>query len=151
MSAFLKVALTFLVLAFTGPGGLAQEAGGTGNPQPPAEAALEWTPPPQFEDNRTRLDQAPQFRQGPSSVSGTVTRADGQPLPDDAVVEAMCQGLVLAAANTSGRFQLVLRQFAGAGTVPGLDLSQALTGCAVRARLSGFQPVTVSVGTLSPG
>lgn len=151
MSAFQRIGIAVIVLSFAVAACLGQEAGGTGNQQPPAEPAPGWTPPPQFEDNRARQDQAPQFRQGPSAISGTVKRADEQPLPDDAVVEAVCLGQVLAATNTRGHFHLVLRSASGGTTAPGSDLSQSLTGCEVRARLSGFQPATVSLGALSPG
>jgi Tfp pilus assembly protein PilF len=80
-----------------------------------------------------------------------VKRADGKPFPDNAVVEVVCLGQTLAAAETRGRFQLVVRQSAGSGGAPGLEGSQGPAGCEVRARLSGFQPATVTLGALSPG
>ncbi|MCW5964238.1 MAG: tetratricopeptide repeat protein [Bryobacterales bacterium] len=158
MTSYVRVicALLFVFLLSWTPSVAQEESSPPSSPPPPAQTpppapAPGWTPPPPFEDTRNVEQRSPYFATGPSSVTGTLKRADNKPFPDDAVVEAVCQGQVVAATQSRRHFQLLLQRPGGDGGSPGLQLERGLAGCEIHARLSGFQPAKVALGSLSPG
>jgi Tfp pilus assembly protein PilF len=119
-------------------------------PPPPTETIPDAAPPP-FEDKRDRGQMEGQNRPQGVSVSGSIAAEDRKPLPDNAWVQAFCNGSAGQGIFTRDRFRLPLGGGFGMAPPPGqTNTASGLAGCEIRVQLSGFLPATAPVNVSGP-